>query len=279
VPVAQHEKIVCNLRRNQGSHQAVTAPAAFPLVCNHAPAGVSRIATKHLLNFIEAKPDLSHGPLQTWFGSHHAHCSLTASGAIRTILGRGKKLVKAPTVAVSHWIGRTEARSTAPITLAARRTWIPRSFERGCCQSLSSQHPRRSQKSWLGVRRSERSELSVRATRLDLIPLSWPGASRTPDARWPTDGTLMLALSIYRKPSPCGTFLALLQNEHTDRICAADIACSAMRPRFRSHYRSGPSRSGGGKIWLPSAPRGRHASALALFATFLMRLASPLPMP
>src|SRR5258708_31111628 len=77
--VTEHEKIVCNLRRNLGSDQAITAPAALPLVCDHAPAGVSRIATEHLLNLIEAKPDLSHGCLQTWFGSHVALCSLTAS--------------------------------------------------------------------------------------------------------------------------------------------------------------------------------------------------------
>jgi hypothetical protein len=66
----QHEKIVCNLRRNLGSNQAVTAPAAFPLACDRPPAGVSCIATEHLLNFLEAQPDLSHGPLQTWFGSY-----------------------------------------------------------------------------------------------------------------------------------------------------------------------------------------------------------------
>jgi hypothetical protein len=107
---AQHEKIVCNLRRDQGPNQAVTAPAAFPLACDDAPAGVSRIAIKQLLNFIEAEPDLSHAPLQTWFGSHIVLCSLTASGAVRTILGRGKKLVKAPAAAVSHWIGRPWAR-------------------------------------------------------------------------------------------------------------------------------------------------------------------------
>jgi hypothetical protein len=34
------------------------------------------------LNFIEAKPDLSHGPLHSWFGSHNALCTLMASGAI-----------------------------------------------------------------------------------------------------------------------------------------------------------------------------------------------------
>jgi hypothetical protein len=82
VTVAQHEKIVCNLRRNQGSYQAVNAPAAFPLACDHAPAGVNRIATEQVLNFIEAKPDLSHGPLHSWFGSHNALCTLMASGAI-----------------------------------------------------------------------------------------------------------------------------------------------------------------------------------------------------
>jgi hypothetical protein len=107
VTVAQHEKIVRNLSRDQGPNQAVTAPAAFPLVCDDAPAGVSRIAIKQLLNFIEAEPDLSHASLQTWFGSHIVLCSLTPSGAIPTILGRGKKLVKAPAAAVSHRIGRT----------------------------------------------------------------------------------------------------------------------------------------------------------------------------
>jgi hypothetical protein len=71
------------------------------------PAGVSRIAIKQLLNFIEAEPDLSHASLQTWFGSHIVLCSLTPSGAIPTILERGKKLVKAPAAAVSHRTGRT----------------------------------------------------------------------------------------------------------------------------------------------------------------------------
>jgi len=60
VAVLEHEKIVCNLRRNLCPDQAITAPAAFPLVCDHAPTGVRRIATEHLLNFVEAQPNLSH---------------------------------------------------------------------------------------------------------------------------------------------------------------------------------------------------------------------------
>ena|ERR1700686_5402419 len=96
VTVAQLEKIVCNVRRNLRTDQAVTAPAALPLVCDRAPTGVSRIATEQLLNFIKAQPDLSHGLLQTWFASQNALCSLTASAAIRAIFGRGNKTPKAP---------------------------------------------------------------------------------------------------------------------------------------------------------------------------------------
>jgi hypothetical protein len=108
VTVAQHEKIVRNLSRDQGPNQAVTAPAAFPLVCDDAPAGVSRIAIKHLLNFIEAEPDLSHASLQTRFGSHIVPCSLTASGATRTMFGRGKELVKARLLMPGAWAPATD---------------------------------------------------------------------------------------------------------------------------------------------------------------------------
>jgi hypothetical protein len=59
--VAEHEKLVCNVGRDLGSDRAVTAAAALPLVCDHAPTGVSSIANEHLLNFVEAQPDLSHG--------------------------------------------------------------------------------------------------------------------------------------------------------------------------------------------------------------------------
>jgi hypothetical protein len=93
--VLEHKEIVCDVRRDLGSDQAVTAPAALPLVCDHAPAGVSRIATEHLLNLVEAQPDLSHGCLQNWFGAHVALCSLTASGAVPPFLGHGNKTVKA----------------------------------------------------------------------------------------------------------------------------------------------------------------------------------------
>jgi hypothetical protein len=64
--------------------------------CNDAATdtGLSRIATEHLLNLFEAKPDLSHGCLQNWFGSHVALRFLMASGAIPAFFGHGNKSVK-----------------------------------------------------------------------------------------------------------------------------------------------------------------------------------------
>ena len=76
------------------SHQA-TRQGENPYVLD--PYEIGSAKTRHLLNFVEAQPDLSHG-YPIWFGSHVALRFLMASGAIPAFLEHGDKSVKTPGV-------------------------------------------------------------------------------------------------------------------------------------------------------------------------------------